>query len=75
MALLHKIKIITDMEKKKNYSVDFMVKQWIEVYVKADSEEQAKELARKMVDNNKGLTIIDEVTECAGVRNMDILHI
>ena len=61
-----------------NYTVNFVVKEWVDIQVKAQSEEQAIDAARGMLHKdpgyrNKRITIIDCKIVYAGAVNNSII--
>lgn len=61
-----------------NYTVNFVVKEWVEIQVKAESQEQAINNARETVRKDKGyrnkrIVIIDSNVVYAGVIDNDII--
>lgn len=64
----------------RKYTVDYVKKFWVEVNVKANSEEEAKELAKGLIDDvsitgGRKVTVIDTTYDYAGVRDQDVLNI
>lgn len=61
-----------------NYTVNFVVRDWIYVSVKADSQEQAIDDAKKIVDSSgykdKRIDIMDGNIEFAGITLEDVIN-
>ena len=63
-----------------NYTVDYVKKFWVEINVKADSEEEAKEIAKGIIDDvsitgGRKVGVLDYTNDYAGVRDMDVLNL
>lgn len=64
----------------KSYTVDYAVKSWVEINVKANSEEEAKEIAKEIIDTVKctggrRVNVVDSTYDYAGVRDNDVLNL
>ena len=63
--------------KMKNYSVSFIVTDWVETNVKATSQEEAIKIAKDRIEKSdykdKRITINDGTTEFAGLSILDML--
>lgn len=63
----------------KNFSVDYVVPAWIEINVKADTEEEAKEMAKKEIEKirwklTRKMSVIDYSLKYSGLRDTDTLN-
>lgn len=60
------------------FTVYYIVKDWVEVVVSTDSEEEAKKIALKRVDSSgykdKTIDIVDGNTEYAGIVLTDVTN-
>jgi len=59
-----------------NYTVNFVIRDWVEVNVDAKDESEAKEKAEKIVNNcyKKDIITVDGKTEYVGVTNLSIIN-
>lgn len=58
------------------YQVSFLVRDWIQVEVSAEDENEARAKGQKIVDKNlykNGVDCIDGKTDFAGITNLDVL--
>lgn len=73
-----KSRVTTKQPDMSNYSIDYVVPIWIEIQVKAETEEDAKVIAKEEIAKiswklTRKMSVVDYATKYAGIRLIDVL--